>query len=120
MLTIALEPEAAAIFVKHLPVDRRLDGEGGDLFKTFAPGSKYIVVDAGGMCARIWLRQGVRHWPLPTVLEFHLFSIQVIFGGRRGVGSGCPSLQLFCPHSTIKTPLLTYEIYHIKCIFRKC
>nr|XP_022296996.1 heat shock 70 kDa protein 12A-like [Crassostrea virginica]XP_022296997.1 heat shock 70 kDa protein 12A-like [Crassostrea virginica] len=48
MLTIALEPEAAAIFVKHLPVDRRLDGEGGDLFKTFAPGSKYIVVDAGG------------------------------------------------------------------------
>ena len=75
MLTIALEPEAAAIFVKHLPVDRRLDGEGGDLFKTFAPGSKYIVVDAGGMYARIWLRQGVRHWPLPTVLEFHLYKL---------------------------------------------
>ena len=67
MLTIALEPEAAAIFVKHLPVDRRLDGEGGDLFKTFAPGSKYIVVDAGGMYAMMWLRQGVQHWPLPTV-----------------------------------------------------
>ena len=66
MLTIALEPEAAAIYVKHLPVDRRLDGEGGDLFNTFAPGSKYIVVDAGGMCARIWLRQGfgTGHFPL--------------------------------------------------------
>nr|XP_022297580.1 heat shock 70 kDa protein 12A-like [Crassostrea virginica] len=48
MLTIALEPEAAAVYVKHLPVDKRLDGEGGDLLRTFAPGSKYIVVDAGG------------------------------------------------------------------------
>ena len=102
MLTIALEPEAAAIFFKHLPVDRRLYGEGGDLFKTFAPDSKYIIVDAGGMYARIWLRQGVRHWPFPTVLEFHYFSIQVILGGRRGVGSGGPSSQLFCPLSTLK------------------
>nr|XP_022299845.1 heat shock 70 kDa protein 12A-like [Crassostrea virginica] len=48
ILTIALEPEAAALFVKHLSVDRQLDEEGGDLFRTFAPGSKYIVVDAGG------------------------------------------------------------------------
>ena len=53
MLTIALEPEAAALFVKHLSVDRQLDGKGGDLFRTFAPGSKYIVVDAGGMYAGI-------------------------------------------------------------------
>ena len=50
-MTIALEPEAAALFVKHLSVDRQLDEEGGDLFRTFAPGSKYIVVDAGGMYA---------------------------------------------------------------------
>lgn len=48
MLTIVLEPEAAATFVKHLPVERRVDGQEGDVFKTFAPGSKYIVVDAGG------------------------------------------------------------------------
>lgn len=48
MLTIALEPEAAAIFVKHLPVERRLDGHEGDMLQTFAPGSKYIVLDAGG------------------------------------------------------------------------
>ena len=53
-MTIALEPEAAALFVKHLSLERRrLDGEGGDLFRTFAPGSKYIVVDAGGMYAGI-------------------------------------------------------------------
>ncbi|XP_065939319.1 heat shock 70 kDa protein 12B-like [Magallana gigas] len=48
MLTIVLEPEAAATFVKHLPVERRVDGQEGDVFKTFAPGTKYIVVDAGG------------------------------------------------------------------------
>lgn len=48
MLTIALEPEAAALFVKHLPVERKVDGKRGDGFKTFAPGSSYIVVDAGG------------------------------------------------------------------------
>lgn len=40
MLTIALEPEAAALYVKHLPVERNLE--------TFSPGSKYIVVDVGG------------------------------------------------------------------------
>lgn len=48
MLTIALEPEAAALYVKHLPVQRRVDGKEGDVFQTFSPGSKYIVVDAGG------------------------------------------------------------------------
>ncbi|XP_056000508.1 heat shock 70 kDa protein 12A-like [Ostrea edulis] len=48
MLTIALEPEAAALFVKHVPVERRVDGKAGDGFQTFSPGSKYIVVDAGG------------------------------------------------------------------------
>ena len=48
-LTIALEPEAAAIYVKHLPVDRRSKGKAGDVFKTFSPGSEYIVVNAGGM-----------------------------------------------------------------------
>lgn len=41
MLTIALEPEAAALYVKHLPVERNLE--------TFSPGSKYIVVDVGGL-----------------------------------------------------------------------
>jgi hypothetical protein len=48
MLVIALEPEAAALFVKHLPVERRVDGKDGKGFQTFSPGSEYIVVDAGG------------------------------------------------------------------------
>lgn len=49
MLTIALEPEAAALYVKHLPVEKRVDGKKGECFQAFALGSKYIVVDAGGM-----------------------------------------------------------------------
>lgn len=48
MLTIALEPEVAALFVKYVPVDKRVDGKVGEGFKTFASGSKYIVIDAGG------------------------------------------------------------------------
>lgn len=55
MLTIALEPEAAALFVKHLPVERKVDGKRGDGFKTFAPGSSYIVVDAGGLQIYLFL-----------------------------------------------------------------
>lgn len=48
MLTIALEPEAAALFVKYLPVERKVDGNDKEVLQAFAPGSKYIVVDAGG------------------------------------------------------------------------
>jgi hypothetical protein len=60
---IALEPEAAALFVKHVPVERRIDGKAGDGFQTFCPGSKYIVVDAGGMyCIKIGL---VKRIPFP-------------------------------------------------------
>lgn len=33
----------------YLPVDKRVDGKKGECFQAFALGSKYIVVDAGGM-----------------------------------------------------------------------
>lgn len=49
MLTIALEPEAAAMYVKHIPLERSVDRKKGDVFQTFSSGSKYIVVDAGGL-----------------------------------------------------------------------
>lgn len=49
MLTIALEPEAAALHVKLLPVERRICENENEDFETFAPGSNYIVVDVGGM-----------------------------------------------------------------------
>jgi hypothetical protein len=40
-LKIALEPEAAALFCKYLPIEKRGNN--------FQKGSKYMVIDAGGM-----------------------------------------------------------------------
>ncbi|XP_053398663.1 heat shock 70 kDa protein 12A-like [Mercenaria mercenaria] len=45
-LMIALEPEAASIYCQHLPMTRL--GITGGGFVPFAPGSKYLVFDAGG------------------------------------------------------------------------
>eukprot|EP00105_Crassostrea_gigas_P026536 XP_011447532.1 PREDICTED: heat shock 70 kDa protein 12A isoform X1 [Crassostrea gigas] len=44
-LMIALEPEAASIYCKHLPVEKL---EGTNTISAFQPGSKYLVLDAGG------------------------------------------------------------------------
>lgn len=45
-IIIALEPEAASIYCKHLPVEKL---KGGDAIDVFQPGSKYLVLDAGGL-----------------------------------------------------------------------
>lgn len=44
MLQIALEPEAASIFVQYLPMERKTNG-----FGMTKDGTKYMVVDIGGM-----------------------------------------------------------------------
>ncbi|KAH3738013.1 hypothetical protein DPMN_044616 [Dreissena polymorpha] len=44
-LTIALEPEAASIYCRHIPVE--LDGTSG-IASSFRFGKKYLVLDAGG------------------------------------------------------------------------
>jgi len=46
-LILALEPEAASIYCKHLPVECKQE-EGKKHIDTFSPGSKYLVLDAGG------------------------------------------------------------------------
>ncbi|XP_065928739.1 uncharacterized protein MCAP_0864-like [Magallana gigas] len=46
-MIIALEPEAAYICCKHLPVEEL---EGTNTISAFQPGSKYLVLDAGGPC----------------------------------------------------------------------
>ncbi|KAK3576893.1 hypothetical protein CHS0354_012950 [Potamilus streckersoni] len=43
-LTIALEPEAASIFCRLIPIQKRSEGE----MSPFRPGSKYMILDAGG------------------------------------------------------------------------
>ena len=46
-LTLALEPESAAIFCKELAINRA-EGVEGVFLRAFDPGEKYIVVDMGG------------------------------------------------------------------------
>lgn len=45
-LTLALEPEAASLFCKYLPVEK-VKGAKGEI-SCFSPGKKYLVLDAGG------------------------------------------------------------------------
>lgn len=48
-LLIALEPEAASLVCKHLTLQKKLDEDSGEIrLKTFTPGSRYLVLDAGG------------------------------------------------------------------------
>ena len=46
-LAIALEPEAASLYIRKLQVQTA--GKGGDVHTTsFDSGSRYMVIDAGG------------------------------------------------------------------------
>lgn len=49
MLLIALEPEAASIFVQYLPMERNKNG-----FGMTKEGTRYMVVDIGGMYINIY------------------------------------------------------------------
>lgn len=44
-LIIALEPEAASIYCRRLPAEKL---EGANTVHPLQPGSKYLVLDAGG------------------------------------------------------------------------
>jgi len=47
-LMLALEPEAASIFCKHIPSERMVTG-GKSCLDAFSPRTKYLILDAGGM-----------------------------------------------------------------------
>jgi hypothetical protein len=47
--SLVYEPEAASVYARLLPVDRFLGGNKMVVLKTFDPGRKFIVLDAGGM-----------------------------------------------------------------------
>lgn len=50
-LSIALEPEAAALYCRYLPVEKLLGvakDEEAPKLKTFCPGAEYLIVDLGG------------------------------------------------------------------------
>ncbi|XP_062620275.1 heat shock 70 kDa protein 12A-like [Saccostrea cucullata] len=48
-LLIALEPEVASLYCKHLPVDKLQHEVGVQGFEAFSKGSKYLVLDCGGL-----------------------------------------------------------------------
>lgn len=48
MLSIVYEPEAASVYARLLPVDKFVGENKSTILKTFDPGTKFIVVDAGG------------------------------------------------------------------------
>ncbi|XP_076117385.1 heat shock 70 kDa protein 12A-like [Mytilus galloprovincialis] len=47
-LILALEPEAASVYCKNLPVDRTVCSERKSALEVFSPGTKYLILDAGG------------------------------------------------------------------------
>jgi hypothetical protein len=47
-LSIALEPEAASIFCRHLSVEKRIDTTNVCI-ASFPAGTRYMVLDAGGI-----------------------------------------------------------------------
>jgi hypothetical protein len=51
-LQIALEPEAASLFCKYVPIEKMAGSEKG--FNVFSTGSTYIVLDAGGISKYIF------------------------------------------------------------------
>ncbi|KAH3704812.1 heat shock 70 kDa protein 12A-like [Dreissena polymorpha] len=46
-LNLALEPEAASIYCRHIKMSRN-EGSSGEDISTFKPGTRYLVCDAGG------------------------------------------------------------------------
>ncbi|XP_045203777.2 heat shock 70 kDa protein 12A-like [Mercenaria mercenaria] len=47
-LSLALEPEAASLFCKYLPIQKVEGDDGQGRISSFAPGKRYLVLDAGG------------------------------------------------------------------------
>ncbi|KAL3878441.1 hypothetical protein ACJMK2_030791 [Sinanodonta woodiana] len=55
-LTIALEPEAAALYCKYLPMGK-LTGSDDSGFSAFSVGTKYMLIDLGGGTADITVHE---------------------------------------------------------------
>ncbi|XP_021367114.1 heat shock 70 kDa protein 12B-like [Mizuhopecten yessoensis] len=71
-LILCLEPEAASVFCKHIPVGKRVFGDRVE----FQAGSKYMVIDAGGGTIDITVHKVQK--------DGHLREILVASGGDWG------------------------------------
>ena len=82
-LSLALEPEAASLFCKFLPVEKISGTNRG--VTCFRAGSKYLVLDAGGMFINPFMLSGL----------FVLISLDRSFSSRRGVWLVCISTMFY-------------------------
>ncbi|WAR14046.1 HS12A-like protein, partial [Mya arenaria] len=64
-LSICLEPEAASIYCRHLPMERSSDTS----VSTFKPGTKYLVLDAGGGTVDITVHKITQEGKLKELLQ---------------------------------------------------
>ena len=69
---LALEPEAASIYCKHIPSERMVCG-GKSTLDAFSPGTKYLILDAGGWFIQ-WLIIKNKH----ITVFFQLFTMYMI------------------------------------------
>ncbi|XP_052807091.1 heat shock 70 kDa protein 12A-like [Mya arenaria] len=56
-LTLAYEPEAAAVFCKEIKVDLSTEGNQASELKSFSEGSKFMIIDLGGGTADITVHE---------------------------------------------------------------
>ena len=81
LLTLAYEPEAAAIYCKELTVQKKEGAEGSNL-QSFEPGQQFLVLDCGGMYIYIlpdnlgyyWTQGSVTHEMTQIPIHFILYN----------------------------------------------
>ena len=83
-LTLALEPEAASLYCRKVPVSVETTGDGGKKIAAMQKGSKYIVFDQGGTgillvlnLTSIWTFQ-IKDNMLPNNIAYYYILIYVI------------------------------------------
>ncbi|VDH95526.1 Hypothetical predicted protein [Mytilus galloprovincialis] len=66
-LTLAYEPEAAALYCRLLPIDTMKVAGGTNYLSCFEPGKKIIIVDLGGGTADISINEVTKEHNLKTI-----------------------------------------------------
>lgn len=56
-LTLALEPEAASVFIKHMNVNVQRDSDEGPCLSPYGPETRYMVLDLGGGTVDVTVRE---------------------------------------------------------------
>ncbi|KAL4236721.1 hypothetical protein ACF0H5_005105 [Mactra antiquata] len=98
-LVLSLEPEAASMFCKYLPVELLMNTQSGKI-SCFQPGSKYLVLDAGGGTVDITVHEVLKNGKLK---ELHKVN-----GGAWGGTTVDKAFIDFIEKLTVNLPLSEY------------